>query len=193
MQRGRIVDGLGGSSGPIGLRASGALDGEVAFLAGAVSKEMLFSGGVDAVAGTPGATADALARPGTAAGRLAWQAYVEGAVKAVASLAVSAPAASTVILSGRLALVDGVREELATRLQAVMIGVSVSVLTGFASTAKQAAQGAALIADGLAGGRSAPLVAALRLREARGTALDYLWVIPAAAARLRLGLDLPGA
>ena len=31
---GRIVDGMGGTSGPIGWRAAGALDGEVAYLAG---------------------------------------------------------------------------------------------------------------------------------------------------------------
>src|SRR5688572_1175938 len=35
---GRIVDGAGGSSGPLGVRGAGALDGEVAFLAGSVSK-----------------------------------------------------------------------------------------------------------------------------------------------------------
>src|SRR5213593_4733682 len=33
---GRIVDGVGGSSGPLGFRAAGALDGEVAYLAGEV-------------------------------------------------------------------------------------------------------------------------------------------------------------
>ena len=33
VEQGRIVDGLGGSSGPIGAMAGGALDGEVAFLA----------------------------------------------------------------------------------------------------------------------------------------------------------------
>src|SRR5690348_15034504 len=37
---GRIVDGLGGSSGPMGMHAAGALDGEVAFLAGEVPKGM---------------------------------------------------------------------------------------------------------------------------------------------------------
>ena len=43
---GRIVDGLGGSAGPIGARACGALDAEVAYLLGAaLSKRTVFSGG----------------------------------------------------------------------------------------------------------------------------------------------------
>ena len=40
---GRIVDGVGGSSGPLGMRAAGALDGEVAFLAGSVTKSLVFT------------------------------------------------------------------------------------------------------------------------------------------------------
>jgi predicted butyrate kinase (DUF1464 family) len=185
---GRIVDGVGGSSGPLGLRAAGALDGEVAFLAGTVSKQMLFGGGADAIAGTPGATAEAIARPRTSAGIVAWEAYLESAVKAVASLAVSVPEATEVILSGRLALVDGVREAFAARLATVLRNPTVSVLAGFAEVAKQAAQGAALIADGLAGGRFAALVNALGIRQAGGTVLDHLYVISAAAARRRIGI-----
>src|SRR6266571_936792 len=46
---GRIVDGLGGTSGPIGWRSPGALDGEVAYLAGEVTKAMLFRGGARSV------------------------------------------------------------------------------------------------------------------------------------------------
>ena len=43
---GQIVDGLGGSAGPIGARACGALDAEAAYLlGGALSKETVFSGG----------------------------------------------------------------------------------------------------------------------------------------------------
>ena len=62
------------------------------------------------------------------------------------------------------------------------------VLTGFAAVAKQAAQGAALLADGLAGGSSAALVEALGIREAHGTVLDHLYVISPAQARVRLGI-----
>src|SRR5687767_11733126 len=90
VERAQVVDGVGGTSGPIGWRAAGALDGEVAFLAGTVSKRLLFGGGVLAIAGEDAAALDAGAAPVTAAGRLAWEAYLEGAVKCVAALAVSA-------------------------------------------------------------------------------------------------------
>lgn len=185
---GRIVDGIGGSSGPLGARACGALDAEVAFLAGPVPKGLLFSGGAATIAGTPGAPAESLAAPRTPQGRLAWSAYVEGAVKAVAALAVSAPDARDVILSGRLALVGTVRDEFAARVAAVIPGAVVRVSSGMAAIAGQAAQGAALLADGLAGGRSASLVDSLGIRDASGTVLDHLYVITPAAARARLGI-----
>jgi predicted butyrate kinase (DUF1464 family) len=102
---------------------------------------------------------------------------------------VSTPRAAEVILSGRLAGVAGVHGEFARRLAGIMAHAPVRVLAGFAAVARQAAQGAALIADGLAGGRSAELVEALGVREARGTVLDHLHVISPAAARARLGIQ----
>ena len=48
---GRIVAGVGGSGGPMGFRAAGALDGEVAYLAGEVPKALLFRGGAASIAG----------------------------------------------------------------------------------------------------------------------------------------------
>ena len=45
-------------------------------------------------------------------------------------------------------------------------------LAGFAKRAKQGAQGAALLADGLAGGAGRALVERLGIREAAGTVLD---------------------
>jgi predicted butyrate kinase (DUF1464 family) len=188
VQDGRIVDGAGGTSGPLGLRGSGALDGEVAFLAGSIPKRLLFAGGAATIAGTPDATAEMIAAPATPRARLAWEAYLESVVKAAAALAVSVPGAREVILSGRLARVAGVKDELARRLTGVIAGAPVHALTGFARVAKPAAQGAALIADGLAGGRSAALVDALGIREASGTVLDHLYVISQAAARARLGI-----
>jgi predicted butyrate kinase (DUF1464 family) len=174
IEQGRIVDGLGGTSGPIGWRAAGALDGEVAFLAGEVSKAMLFDGGVERIAAAgPGLRATALA------------AYLEGATRAARLLHGSAPSADLVLLSGRHALDPEIGRPLRSRL--ADIG-EVRALTGLAATAKQGAQGAAVLADGLTGGRYQELVERLGIREAKGTVLDYLYVITPAAARRRLGL-----
>jgi predicted butyrate kinase (DUF1464 family) len=188
VEQGRIVDGLGGTSGPLGVLAAGALDGEVAFLAGEVTKALLFGGGAAAVAGMPGEPGEAIARAGTPAARVAWEAYLENVAKAVAALSVSMRGVPDVVLSGRLAAIPDVRDQVRIRLARVAPDATVRVPGGFASVAKQAAQGAALIADGLAGGASAPLVESLGIREASGTSLDHLYVISPQAARRRLGM-----
>jgi predicted butyrate kinase (DUF1464 family) len=188
VEHGRIVDGLGGTSGPLGLRGAGALDGEVAFLAGQVVKGMLFDGGAAAIAGAPAHARDTLPESADPRARLAWRAYVESAVKAVAALRVSAPAADDVVLSGRVALLPGVANEFAAALRRVTPG-DIRTLSGFASVSKQAAQGAALLAHGLAGGPEAELVATLGITEASGTVLDHLHVISPDAARRRLGIE----
>jgi predicted butyrate kinase (DUF1464 family) len=174
VERGQIVDGIGGTSGPIGWRAAGALDGEVAFLAGKISKADLFQGGVSPLLeGEP------------ARASVAIEAYMEGAAKAVRQLRCSAPSSDEILLSGRKAAEAGIRERLSADLADVG---PVRPLAGFAATAKQGAQGAALLADGLAGGRQRELIERLRIRQARGTVLDHLLVISPLTARRRLGL-----
>ena len=182
VERGRIVDGIGGSSGPLGLRAAGALDGEVAFLAGTLSKSMIFTGGVESISGATDSTQSALQVT------LARAAYLEAAVKAVASLQVSAPDVREVILSGRAVRSGDVREDVSRQLLSLSGVSSVEVLGGSGPPALPAAYGAAVLADGLAGGAEAALVEHLGIREAGGTVLDHLYVISRAQARLRLGI-----
>ena len=194
VQDGRIVDGAGGSSGPIGLRGSGALDGEVAYLAGRVPKSMIFTGGVATITGdtdpfslAPPASMVRL-KPDTTNHQRARDAYFEAAIKAIASLRVSAPAAREVILSGRVAAVPAVRDELVSRIAGTPGALPVEILSGFAAPGRQAAQGAALLADGLAGGSHAELVDTLGIRDASGTLLDYLYVVSEEQAKRTLGI-----
>jgi predicted butyrate kinase (DUF1464 family) len=188
VERGQVVDGVGGSSGPIGVAAPGALDGEVAYLAGSVTKAMLFRGGAGVLAGEESADGAWLVSPDTPLAKTAWFAFMEGIVKAVAMLLVSAPSAREVVLSGRAATFERVRVDLARRLSTVAPRVAVHHLRGFAKTAKQGAQGAALVADGLAGGHEDELVSTMGIRRATGTVLDHLVFISPAAARRRLGI-----
>ena len=178
---GQIVDGFGGSAGPIGARASGALDAEVAYLiGGALSKRTVFSGGAldpdgDLGLGAPG-TLERLREDPRA--RDGWLALEEGAAKAVLGLTASVPAPREVLVAGRLASAPGLLDALAERLAHV-------APVRAAPAVKSAARGAALLADGLAGGSYAPLVDRLRLREARGGVLDHLRMY--GAQRIELG------
>ena len=185
---GRIVDGVGGSAGPLGFRAPGALDGEVAYLAGEVSKALLFHGGAATIAGwdESNASPERLAQPATAAEQVAHDALVESTVKTAVALATAIPSPKEFLLSGRLARVESLAHAIRARLEAF---APTRLIEGFARTAKEGAQGAALIADGLAGGANRALVERLAIREARGSVLDHLYVVPRERARRRLGLS----
>lgn len=203
---GAVVDGAGGSSGPPGVRAPGCLDAEVAVLLGRVTKRHVFSGGALSVAegrrsvrprgDTPGGPGGSGAAPGaTPAGHqgrrsrsgpdlaawstsdgpagVAWRHLMEGVEKACRSLLAVHGAPTEILLSGRHASEPAVLDELRGRLGPV---APVRRPGGDAGDAGTAARGAALLADGLAGGRHAGLVACLRLREASGTVFDHLYV-----------------
>jgi predicted butyrate kinase (DUF1464 family) len=176
LEDGQIVDGYGGTSGPCGWTSSGSWDGEVAYLLSPLTKADLFAGGVTSVADP-------------AVGRLS---YREALVKAVAGLR-AVTAFDVVVLSGRLLetepeFVAEVECDLARLVPKV---THLRSLEG--AWVKHAAQGAALLADGLAGGRWADLVSRLRLREARGTVLDGLCHPRADALRSAFGLSSAGA
>ncbi len=158
---GKIVDGIGGSSGNIGFLSMGCMDSELAYLLGGFSKDLLFKGGVGTIAGTPEnlmENEDAL------------NAYMEGAIKDVLSLSASVKPAQ-VLVSGRISRIEGLFEELRKRLDIKQV----RRLSGFpVKNVKEAAQGAALIANGLSGGKYAELVDGMKIREARGTSLDHI-------------------
>jgi predicted butyrate kinase (DUF1464 family) len=188
VHNGQVVDGLGGSSGAPGFYSLGAMDGELAYLLGEFHKDVLFSGGVAYIAGEPGLSPEEAARrmESDAAVRRGWEALFEGVVKSVAAEMAIVPAVREILLSGRLTRIPAIREELARRLSRF---APVRQISGIAETAKEAAQGAALIADGMAGGQFADLVATMRLREAQGTVLDYIYVSTAEELRQKYLLN----
>jgi predicted butyrate kinase (DUF1464 family) len=187
VEGGRIVDGIGGSAGGLGYRALGTLDGEVAYALGRVKKSALFSGGAAFVAGAAELPPEELAARAAhdPRARLAWEALIEAATKLVAALRVVVPGAREVLVSGRVGRIPAVVAALAERLAGA---VPVRPLDGFATTVKEAAQGAALIADGLAGGQHRSVVETMRLRESRGSVLDHLHVAGADEVRRDFGL-----
>jgi predicted butyrate kinase (DUF1464 family) len=180
---GRIVDGLGGSAGPIGGRACGALDAEAAYLLGAaLSKRTVFTGGALDPQGELDLSQglEALRRDGRH--REGWLALEEGAAKAALALTISVPAPREILLAGRLAQAPGMLDALGARLAHV---APVRIAAALGAHMKAAAHGAAMLADGLAGGRYAALVERLGVRDASGSALDHLRIDGADRIRLR--------
>lgn len=156
MQDGQLVDGTGGTGGPLGWRSGGAWDGETAYLLSPLAKRDLFSGGVQSV-------------PDPEQARLL---FCERLVKEVAGLQAVTPF-SQVILSGRLLEIEpAVTQQVERDLSRFGAVSRLQSLQG--AWVKHSAQGAALLADGLAGGSCEPLVKHLALREGSGTSLDWL-------------------
>lgn len=153
----QIVDGLGGTCGAFGAKSGGAWDGETAYLLSPLQKSDLFRGGV----------ADALDRE---TGRTAFR---ESFCKAVYGL-LNVHGCQDVYYSGSLLRTgaDLVQQALGELPRSSFKFHYAGDLPG--AWVKHAAQGAALIAEGLCGGVFAPLIDNLKLREASGTVLDWL-------------------
>jgi predicted butyrate kinase (DUF1464 family) len=167
---GRVVDGVGGTCGAIGWGSGGGWDGEVAYLLSPLSKHDLFGGGAGGMSDRD----------------MAFALFGESLLRAVAGLHAVTPFAEVVLSGGLLerepALAGRVEADLARFGPVRRLGG----LPG--ARVKQAAQGSALLADGLAGGRWAALVEVLQLRGARGSVLDGL-SYPGADELRRVFLD----
>jgi predicted butyrate kinase (DUF1464 family) len=171
VREGRVVDGAGGTSGPFGWGSGGAWDGELAYLLNPLAKRDLFAGGV-------------LSDPDPAEGHAAFR---ESLLKTVAGLQAVTPL-PRVLLSGRLLETEPAFAGLVAK-DLARVGEVTRLPSLPGAWVKHAAQGAALLADGLAGGSYAGLVEHLGLRGATGTALDWLRHPRAAEVRRAFGLD----
>lgn len=172
---GKIVDGIGGTifPGPAYVN-SGALDGEVAYLIGELKKWHLFWGGASIIA------AEKILPPEEFAKRLdeesfakAWEAMKEGFLKAVASELAVLKKPKEIILSGRLMRIDELRKDVKDLFED-RFGLPVVKQKGLEGKAKEAAQGSAVIADGLAGGEFKELVEHVEIKKSYGSVLDYV-------------------
>ncbi len=158
---GKIIDGIGGSSGNIGYLSMGSMDAELAYLLGGFDKELIFRGGVASISPDPECLME---------NRDALSAYLEGAVKDVLSLTACAKP-EEILVSGRMSKIRGLFDDLKGRLEPF----NVRKLEGFTSLkVKEAAQGAAIIANGLARGKYEELIDVMEIRQAKGTSLDHI-------------------
>ena len=173
VEKGRIVDGIGGTTGGPGFLTIGAVDAELAAIVGRWEKADIFTGGGISISGRS-SLEEIGDHKDDVHSRMAWEAIIEGVEKGVASMTVSVSKPREILLSGRWARTTRLKEELTKRLSRFGSVRSVGWLDG-ATKVKEAAQGYAMVADGLAGGRYAELIKWMKVREAKGTALDYIY------------------
>ena len=149
---GHIVDAIGGTGGTVGPRSRGAIDGELAYLHGFASKADIYGGGwADLAAMCGEETAARSFWEGLLMERMALSTYYQ---------------INTIVVSGRR------RADVLARWGGDP-DLTIRVLHNDAE-GYEAALGAALLADGLAGGRWAGLVRHLQLAAAGGHPLDRI-------------------
>ena len=169
---GKIVDGLGGTSGGPGFITVGSMDAELAVRLGRFPGVVLYSGGAKDMSGRDDLTPEELAK-GHDKYPEAWNMLLESIVKGVAAMTVSVEKPREVLLSGRLSRIPEIAEALTVKLS--RFG-KVRQVRRQARVAKEAAEGAYIIGEGLLGGRYKGIVDSLELRGASGTMFDHILI-----------------
>jgi predicted butyrate kinase (DUF1464 family) len=166
VRNGKIVDGLGGSSSFPAFSSLGAIDGELAYLLKPFPKEMLFSGGIRSYFKDKGMSIRKISDLPLEA--LQW--FAEYLMKGIRAVEVSCKV-ERILLSGKnfsYAEFTKIFREMAEDF-----GYECERLKGF-GIAKQSAEGAAVIANGLGGGKFKEIIEKAEILNARGTVLDYI-------------------
>jgi len=185
VDEGRIVDGIGGTTiGGPGFLTAGCMDAELVQLGEVWEKADVFAGGCASICGksSPEEMVSNIGSDETC--KLAWEAMMESVFKSVASMMISVPKPREVLLSGRLARIREVEKALVERISDIPVK-RVSGLNGVKEV-KETAQGYAIVADGLAGGKYRQLVEWTKIEEAKGTAMDHVFHPKLANIRERL-------
>ncbi len=165
VENGKIVDGLGGSSSFPAFSSLGAMDGELAYLLKPFPKDVLFSGGIRSYLMDKGIEIENIHNLSSEA--LEW--FAEWLMKGVR--AVDICKTERILLSGKNFAYDEL--EKIFRELAESYGYECERLEGF-GVAKQSAEGAAIVANGLGGGEFKEIVEKAEILNAKGSVLDYI-------------------
>ena len=172
VEGGKIVDGFGGTSGGPGFITLGSMDSELAVRLGKFPGVVLFSGGAKDASGKDDLTPEEMAK-GRHKYSESWNMMLESILKGVAAMTVVVEKPREVLLSGRLSGIPEIAEALTAKLS--RFG-KVRKVGRKASVAKEAAEGAYIIGEGLSGGKYQGIVDSLELRGAKGTMFDHILV-----------------
>ncbi|MFC2012545.1 DUF1464 family protein, partial [Chloroflexota bacterium] len=170
IEGGKIINGIGGTlfPGP-GFMNAGAMDGEIAYLLRGFEKSLLFEGGVGYLIDSGSLKIENFTRE---AYPEAFDTFVEGVLFAVCGQRALLPG-NEVYLSGRMTRYENVYIPVKLRLEG--LGYSVAPLPKLSDKTKEAAQGYAIVGNGLYGGFYEPLVKHMEIDRSEGSVIDYVY------------------
>jgi predicted butyrate kinase (DUF1464 family) len=177
IENGQIIDGIGGSN-IMGFRACGSLDGELAYLIKTIKKKNIYKGGVAYISGYSNLSLKeiTLLAEKDEQTKLALKAYLSSVKKAVFGISSSFSNKNKikeVLLAGRGSKLNYIRDKMVRGLHDI---APVRIMKSYSQIAKRAAQGAAFIANGIIGGRFESIIKNLKIEEATGSILDYIFI-----------------
>ncbi len=174
VKNGVIVDGYGGTLVPIGGLTIGPIDAELAVLGRRWRRSDVFHGGLHEICRST-TIEEALEKieGGDKLCGEAYEAMIENLVKTVLMVKYSVGAPKEIVLSGRYTRNKRVLGDAMDRLEEILPTRRINPLPG-ARISKEAGQGYAIVAEGLAGGYFNRLVRHTRIMEAGGTVLDWV-------------------
>lgn len=174
VESGRIVDGYGGTLVPVGGLTVGPLDAELAVLGGTWKRYDVFHGGLLEICRASTIEEVLEKKQRSPECRDAYKAMVENIEKTVLAVKRAVGKPREIIVSGRLARYPEILEDVEKHLEDILPTRRLNPLPG-ARISKEAGQGYAIIAEGLAGGYFEKLIQHTKLREAQGTVLDWTY------------------
>ena len=177
VENGQVIDGIGGSN-IMGFRACGSLDGELAYLIKNIKKNIIYGGGLSSISGHQDLNLSQFTSlvQDDHQTKLAFHAYISDLIKAIFAISTSfsnKDQITEILLAGRGADNHIIKDEITTKLDG---SFTVKLMHSYASISKHAAQGAAFIANGLLDGEFGSIVNTLKIKEAKGSVLDDIYI-----------------
>jgi predicted butyrate kinase (DUF1464 family) len=179
VEKGKIVDGCGGTAGGPGFFSLGCMDSELAIRLGKFPGTVLFTGGAKDASDKTDLTPEEMAKNPDRYSA-SWNMLLEGIVKGVAAMTAVVEKPREIILSGRLSRIPEIADALTTRLSRFS---KVRLIGRKANIAKEAAEGACIIANGFMDGKYMSLIETMELKKAGGTMFDHLLIKGASVTR----------
>lgn len=187
IEHGQITDAMAGTAGFPGYMGLGHMDSELSYALGNtnvdLSKMSIFQGGAAYVAGMDplqASTEGFVERGKTEEGaKKGYSLMLESIAKDVTSLLpITIP--REIVLSGRFTRIPKFMNDLTKRLEKLFENLNQAIdlvnLETRGKTCKEAAEGSAIIANGIARGKYEKLVKNMKLRESQGTIFDHLHI-----------------